>query len=287
MKKISVVIPAWNGEKTIEACVKSLLNQSYRAREIMVVDNGSTDNTLSILKRLKVTIIKSKVNLGVAGGRNTGLKKAKSNFDYILFFDHDMLAEKNMLINLVRVAEDKLAGIVTPKIYYVKPKNMIWSAGTGINLWTGQVIFRNGEDIGQFSNLEEVDVAPAAMLVSKKVIKKIKGFDNNIFAVWEDTIFSFKARKAGFKIFYAPDAIARHDLKYDPAAEAKRLLDRYGYFIGRNRILFMKQFANNYLLFLFILPVYLIYYLVLALKYSQLKGYFNFLKGTASGLLHV
>ena len=84
-----------------------------------------------------------------------------------------MVADKGMLEELVKVSEsDNEVGIVTPKIYYSDDKDRIWSAGTGMNLWTGQVLFRGGKDMGQFDVSEEVQVAPAAMLVKRKVLDK-------------------------------------------------------------------------------------------------------------------
>ncbi|KKQ75706.1 MAG: Glycosyl transferase family 2 [Candidatus Woesebacteria bacterium GW2011_GWB1_38_5b] len=289
--RISVIVPTWNGEKTIKACINSLLVQTVKPAEVIVVDNASVDSTLSIVNKIKqhsqkVKIVRNNKNLGVAGGRNTGIKAAAKSSNYIFLFDHDMVASKKMLEELVNTVKKTGAGLVTPKIYYLKPGKLIWAAGTGVNLWTGQVIFRGGKDRGQFDAEVEVDVAPAAMLIARKVLRKVRGFDERIFAVWEDTDFSFKVRKAGFKIYYSPKAVASHDLLYEPEAEAKRLLVRYGYFIGRNRIIFMKRYAKSFPLFLTMLPVYAFYYLRLALRYNELAGYYKFLKGNYDGLMH-
>lgn len=284
--KISVVIPTWNGSRTISACILSLLKQTLPPSEIIVVDNGSSDNTPGIVTKSfpQIKLVCLPQNTGVSGGRNTGIKVADKKSDYIFVFDHDMTADKKMLQKLFETAQRNSGDIVTPKIYYKGVKNRIWAAGTGINLWTGQVLFRNGEDTGQFNHEEEVQVAPAAMLISGKVISKIGGFDEKIFASWEDTDLCFRASRAGFKIYYSPQAVAFHDLSIDPKDEAIRLLNRYPFQIGRNRVLFMKRYGNSWPIFLLFLPIYIFYYGYLAIRYRQFRGYWKFLEGTIAGL---
>lgn len=283
--KISVIVPTWNGSKTIAACIKSLFNQSSRPAEIIVVDNASTDSTARIVSRFKqVKLVKLAINTGVVGGRNAGIRTASPGSDYLFFFDHDMVADRNMIKHLLDTSRKQNAGITTPKIYYLHDKNHIWAAGTGINVFTGQVLFRNGQDIGQFDKNEPVQVAPAAILVRREVIGKIGGFDPLFVSSWEDADFCFRAKKAGFSTYYSPQAIAFHDIEFDPRADARRLLGRYGFYIGQNRILFMKRFGKNFRLFLLVfMPVYLIYYLYLALRYRQITKYANYLSGTWSG----
>ncbi len=106
MNKISVVVPAYNAEKKIENCIQSILNQTYDNLEIVVVNDGSTDGTLDILKglfnkdsRIKIVDIK---NGGVSHARNTGIDNATG--DYITFVDSDDTIEPGMyeyLINLI------------------------------------------------------------------------------------------------------------------------------------------------------------------------------------------
>lgn len=287
MKKVSVIIPTYNSWGTLKSCIASIQNQTFKPKEIIVVDNGSNDGTPSKVKEYfpEINLTTFKKNTGVTGGRNMGIKKS-SGLDFILFFDHDMVADKNMLKELILVAKMKPnIGIVTPKIYYYGNKKRIWSAGTGINLLTGQVLFRGGMDIGQFERTEEVQVAPAALLVKKSVIKKLKKFDDIYFATYEDTDFCFRAKRAGFKIYYAPKALAFHKLPMDFDEESRRLLSR-SYWIGRNRVIFMKRFGKNFFIFLLFLPLYSLYYLFIALRCKQILSWFRFLQGTINGIMH-
>lgn len=148
--RVSVVIPTHNLKKELLVCVESVVNQDYSNLETIVVDNASTDGTYEAVKEKfpQVKLFRNPKNLGVTGGRNAGIKNATG--EYVFFFDHDMVAEPNMISELVKVAQsDPKIGIVTPKIYYWEDKKKIWAAGTGINLWTGKIIFRGGKDVGQ------------------------------------------------------------------------------------------------------------------------------------------
>jgi len=284
---ISVIVPTFNSWNTLRLCIKSLQKQTVKAAEIIVVDNASTDKTSLNVKKYfpNIKLIKLDTNTGVTGGRNAGVKAASKDSKYLFFFDHDMIAAPKMLEECINVMtmQDKI-GIVTPKIYYWTDKKRIWSAGTGINLWTGQVLFRGGIDKGQFEEVREIQVAPAAFLVKKSVIDKIKSFDSTYFAVYEDTDFCFRAKKMGFSTFYSPYAVAYHMLSTDPKDEIDRLLSR-AYWVGRNRVIFMKRFGNSFLVFLLFLPVFVVYYFLQALKNNRLNDGVQFLYGTIKGLI--
>lgn len=283
---ISVIIPTYNSWVTLKECINSILKQTLKPYEIIVVDNNSSDGTSKRVNQKfpSVKLITLSINTGVTGGRNAGIKKAAESSDYLFFFDHDMAAEPNMLKELLLVAETGSAiGIVTPKIYYWGNKKRIWSAGTGINLWTGQILFRGGKDVGQYERIEEVQVAPAALLVKREVIKEIKGFDNCYFATYEDTDFCFRAKRAGYNTYYAPLASAYHKISWDPKDDADRILSR-AYWVGRNRIIFMQRFARNFPLFLFFIPLFSLYYLILAIRNHRFADWLKFISGTWVGL---
>lgn len=287
--KVSAVIPTYNSFNTLKACIISLQKQTIGLMEIIVVDNGSTDGTSKYLRKKfpEVKLVSLKTNTGVTGGRNSGINKASPKSDYILFFDHDMVAEKDMVSKLLKVAEENpLIGVVTPKIYYYEDKKRIWSAGTSINLWTGKIVFRGGRDLGQYEKTEEVPIAPAAMLVKKEVIKKIGGFDNTYYVTYEDTDFCFRAKADGFKIFYTPSAVAFHKISPTLEGEADRLLSR-AYWVGRNRIIFMRKFGASFPLFLILfVPTFSLYYLMLAIKVNRITDWLKFMAGTWRGIVN-
>lgn len=111
--KISIIIPTYNAEKHIKKCIDNLLTQSYKNFEIVVVNDASTDDTLSIIESIKddkVKIINLSSNSGAYYARKTGIKNATG--DYILFVDSDDYIENNALKNLVNYINKYSADIV-------------------------------------------------------------------------------------------------------------------------------------------------------------------------------
>lgn len=106
--RVSAIIPAYNSEKTVEKCVKSVLSQ--KPYEVIVVDDGSADKTASIVKRLdKVRLLRHEKNFGLAVARNTGVLAAKG--DIILFIDSDCEADKNLVKKIIETYDKGVDGV--------------------------------------------------------------------------------------------------------------------------------------------------------------------------------
>lgn len=108
MKKVSIIIPLYNEEKYIKECVRSVVNQTYKNIEIIVIDDKSTDNSLNELKSIKdkrIKIIELKENKGVSNARNIGIKEATG--DYICFLDSDDYWVKDKIEKQVNFIKDK------------------------------------------------------------------------------------------------------------------------------------------------------------------------------------
>ena len=106
MKKVSVIIPLYNEEKYITACVESVINQTYKNLEIIIVDDKSTDNSLKIVKNIKdkrIKIISLKKNAGVANARNKGVEAATG--DYICFLDSDDFWDKTKIEKQIKLLD--------------------------------------------------------------------------------------------------------------------------------------------------------------------------------------
>ena len=102
-KKVSVIIPVFNGAEWIEACLGSVLRQSYANLEVIMVDDGSTDRTIEVCQKIQKMdrriLIVRKENGGVSSARNAGLKK--SNGKHVFFLDADDYIDKTVIENLV------------------------------------------------------------------------------------------------------------------------------------------------------------------------------------------
>ncbi len=281
---VSVIVPTYNLKLILAECLQSLINQTYRNLEIIVVDNGSTDGTAKLIKRKfpGAKLICNAKNLGVTGGANRGIKYAHGDFVWLV--DHDNILDRNMLSQMVKLAEsDSAIGVVTPKIYYWENKKTVWSAGTGINMITGQNFSREGLDQGQYDKVEEVDIAPANFLVKKEVIDKIGLYDDTYITSYEDADFSYRVRQAGYTIMYTPKAVCYHKFPLMDKETGKRRWLSRSYFTARNKIIFMRKNSPYFPLFVALYPAWFLIYTYQAIRYRDSTALINFYKGMYDG----
>jgi len=245
----------------------------YPFFEVILVDNDSTDDTVSAIKstswRTRVKVITAKQNLGLNAGKNLGQKKAKG--DYILFLDSDTIVDKRLLTELIKLAQtDFQIGIVCPKMYYIQPKNIIWYAGSYVNLLTSQTknIGCNHLDKGQFDQARETQFAPTAYLASRQAAQKLKGHREDLFMTYGDTDYGFRAKELGFKVMFCPAAKLWHRIKMRENISTIRSLGynqpMRAYYFSRNRVIFMKRHAPKLYFYTFIL----LYFPLITLYYS-------------------
>lgn len=219
LPKVSVLILNYNGAKFIEACLDSILAQSYPIHEIIVIDNASTDNSIALAKtgRPGVAIVEAGANLGFAGGMNLGIRK--SNGEFLLLLNPDVVLDEEFLKMAVEAIQtDSRTGSVSGKVLKMAEKE------AGRLDTTGHVIFRNrlftdrgdGEaDIGQYDEVEEIFGACAgAGLYRREMLEDIRiadeYFDESFFLFLEDTDLNWRAQLRGWKCVYEPRAVARH-----------------------------------------------------------------------------
>lgn len=210
---ISIIIPNWNGADYIESSIESLLTQSMKIK-IIVVDNGSTDESLKILNIYKnrIEIIRNNNNLGFAGGVNVGMRKTlkDDNPSFIGLLNNDAIADSRWIENLLGEF-DSNTGIVTSKILH---SNGLLIDSTGEFYTNYGLTFSRGRDhkISKKNILsgEVFGASGGASLYSVKMLKEIGLFDEDFFAYYEDVDLSFRARLAGWNIKYCDNAKALH-----------------------------------------------------------------------------
>ncbi len=190
-KKVFIIILNWNGAKDTIDCLKSLENLDYPDFEILVVDNGSTDDSVLKIKsqisnlKNKVVLIENKENLGFPAGNNIGIEYAlECGADYALLLNNDTVADKNFLKEMVGVAENnEKIGILGPKIYFYDDPKRIWFAGGSFDWFRGSAHIGFGEiDFQKYQSEKEVGfITGCAMLVKKEVFGKIGLLDERFF----------------------------------------------------------------------------------------------------------
>lgn len=296
-KLVSVVIVTKDRKKDLIDCVNSYLRSSYKPLEIIVVDNGSNPPlaTWFTKKYPGVKLIISEFNVGAAAGRNLGLKEARG--DYILFTDDDAYADKDMVRNLVSVFEENpQAGIAQPLVYDRENKQMLQGAGHDINLTTGR-IWAAGvkvKDTGQYVGLREVPMCGCVWMVKGEVFDKIGDYDEDYFIPYEDSDFSIRTRKAGFKLYCYSQAKTYHrghkSTFVHPWIEWLGITSpERAYRVARNKMIFMRKHSplpNNLVFFLILMPIYVFIHSViisLARRFDILLKYYL---GVVSGTIY-
>jgi GT2 family glycosyltransferase len=210
---VSVIILNWNGGEMLRKCIESLLTSDYKALEIIVSDNGSTDGSDYFVEQHypSVKLLRNNKNLGYSRGNNVAVNAAKG--DIIIFSNNDIVVEKSTISKLVQVFEDPTIGIATGVLCY--PKSLIvQNAGLFVHK-SGYVIpLMVLENISQFASsgiIEVQAVQGAFMVVRKSLFNKIGLFDENLWAFYEDIDICIRTRQAGYRVVVRLDCIISHE----------------------------------------------------------------------------
>lgn len=261
MNTIWALIVNFNGGKDTIDCIASLKKMKTAGHKlhVLVVDNASHDNSVIEIKRQypELTIIENKENRGFAGGINTGISYILSTESAcVLLINNDTFVDENLLVELLKEAENKKCGIASPKIYFAKGSEyhkerykkeelgrVIWYAG-GIMDFANVLGHHRGVDEvdnGQYDTATSIDFASGCcMLIKREIFDAIGIFDDRYFLYYEDSDFSERAKKAGFQVFYVPKAAMWHKNAGSAGGSGSALQD---YYITRNRLLFGMTYA--------------------------------------------
>ena len=261
MKKVILITINFHSEEETHGCLDSLKNIDISGLqfEIIVVDNGSIKKFILSQdeQKRKIQIIRNDNNLGFSGGNNVGILKALSEHpDYLVLLNNDTYVDKEFLQELIKTAESNgKIGLVSPKIYFAKGSeyhkdryqtndlgHVFWYAGGKTDWQNVGSVHRGMDEVdnGQYNNEEEVQFATGCcMLLSMRVLEKIKGFDEKYFLYFEDADLNERVKKAGYIIFYAPKSIVWH-INAASSGVGSKLHD---YFLTRNRLLFGFTYA--------------------------------------------
>jgi glycosyltransferase involved in cell wall biosynthesis len=197
--KVSIIVPVYNCENTIEKCLLSLINQTYENKEIIVVDDGSTDNTSIILQRMtekyNIRVIRLPKNSGAGAARNEGIKHATG--DIIFVAEADAYYANNYIELCVKHLEDPRVGTVIGALH-AWPDDSIW-----YKWWEAerQIILHNYKPLGGW-------------FFRKRDLEKI-GYYREDLKIGEDRELSLRLKKKlGLEFAYEPRALWYHRYPY-------------------------------------------------------------------------
>jgi GT2 family glycosyltransferase len=249
--KVSVITVNWNNFNDSAECLESLRKTTYPNFEVMVVDNGSVGDDVSLLKQRfgdSIRLIVNDKNSGFAGGCNIGIKDALARgADYVVLLNNDTVVAPDFIEGLVRVAQsDERVGIAGGKVFCYELPELIWFAGGIINYRTGRTPIRgSGEaDKGQFDEIVRVDwISGCFMFISRDVLQAVGMLDERFFFGWEDVDLCVRAARKGFKVLFVPESRIWH--KGFGINKRDRLMGMPVYYATRGQFLFMdKHFAK-------------------------------------------
>jgi GT2 family glycosyltransferase len=267
---LTVIVVNWNGRQLLPECLSSLSNQTIRDLEILLVDNGSTDDSVRLVRDQfpKVRILALQENMGFAAGNNLGIQACLSEF--VAFLNNDAVADRYWAERLLDAASDPRVGIVASRVLLYGDRERLDGAGDGMT--TVGSAYKRGHLAPSDSYVSADNIFGAsgcAMLVRRNMLTDVGFLDEDFFLVYEDSDLCFRAQLRGWKCLYAPDAIVYHKLN----STIGRLSRAHVFYGQRNsEYLFFKNMPG-WLLWRY-LPAHLLNAL-LALAYFGVKGRFS------------
>ena len=220
MSKIAVVILNWNGKKMLEKFLPSVIEHSSPVAEVIVADNGSTDDSMDFLHTSYPTLrtIQLDKNYGFAGGYNRAL--AQVDADYFILLNDDVEVTQHWIEPVIeQLGQDEKVAIAQPKLLMYDQRDTFEYAGGaggfidryGYPFCRGRVFMTLEQDHGQYDDACEIFWASgAALFVKAAVWRELGGLDDDFFAHMEEIDFCWRAKNKGYQVVYCPKSTVYH-----------------------------------------------------------------------------
>jgi GT2 family glycosyltransferase len=236
--KAFISILNWNGLVDTLECLESVYKMDYPNFEVIVVDNASSDDSVSVIKEKypQAILIESKENIGFTGGNNIAMRYAmEHDAEYVWLLNNDTTVERDAMTALMRVAQSSPSiGLISSQVHYHSIPDIPQFAGSYVDWELLEIevshskktkadpIFQTGSDVCLWGT---------ALLIKRSVIDNIGYLDDRYFAYWEDTDYSIRSLKAGYKNVLCPESIIFHK-NLPPQGQART--PHYYFYIIRN-----------------------------------------------------
>ena len=244
---VCIIVLNWNNAADTLRCIASLERQTYANRSILLVENGSTDDSLQQLRKLggRVRLVMNGANLGFTGGCNRAMWQAfAEGADYVWLFNNDAEADPEALATLVALCEaDGRIGLASPVVREAEDRAKIQFVGGIFDL--SLPIHRPGYDLAQAAEWhsvrpDQITLHGTALLVRRRLYERIGGLDDDYFAYWEDIDYSIRSAEAGFRNVTAFDTSIQHGSKPTSGAP-ETVKPHYYYYVTRNELLMWRK----------------------------------------------
>ena len=240
---VYVVVLNWNNAADTLECLDSLQNSDYENYVPIVVDNGSTDDSVETIRVAfpEIQLIELDSNLGYAAGNNSGIKfSLDAGADYILVLNNDTLVDQVMLSELVSFAQtNEKIGMIGPKMYCAQPEDTIFALGSFVD-WskgttTNRGMFLPASEIDFRIKAEPVDfIAGCGVMVSRSLLEQVGLLDPIYYLNYEDVDWGIRAQREGFEVWFNPAAVLWHKV----SATMGQASPINTYYMTRNALLF-------------------------------------------------
>ncbi len=247
---VAVVVPSWNTLRFLPRCLESLTGQGVEL-ETMVVDNGSSDGSLEFLRREGVPHVALPENLGFAAAVNLGV--ARTAAPVVLALNADTVLEPGCLrLLLAALTADARLGGVQPRLLQIEPDGGDASVEAARIYSAGQALTRDGRAIElgagerqapqHLRRREIFGVCGAACLMRRELFAELGGYDESYFAFYEDVDLNVRARIAGRRFEYVPEAVVWHVGNASWSAGFERPAADNARLVARNRLVTQFKF---------------------------------------------
>lgn len=214
MSSVSVIIVNWNGEKFLERCLTALTAQTVKPDQIILLDNASTDNSVSVARKFpELQILMSEQNTGFARGNNLAFQAVSPQSEWIALVNPDAFVDSHWLEELL-AASKRNPEFDTFASKLVNAANPALLDGVGDAYHISGLVWRigHGKPASVISETEHEVFSPcaAAALYRHSIIKQMDGFDEDYFCYVEDVDLGFRLQLKGHRCLYIPKAIVHH-----------------------------------------------------------------------------
>ena len=216
LRSVNLFVLNWNGRDLTLDCLSSLEKITYPNVKVYVIDNGSSDNSVTAIRNQfpDYEIIELPENYGFARGNNAGFELVKQKADYTIFLNNDTIVDPNFVEPLINAMEsNSTVKQSTPKIFYADNLDYIWFGGGKVSLWAGWIrhLGIRQKDSMQFSFNRNVDYATGCCVCMRTVdFESIGMFDESFLMYGEDVDLSLRFRKQGGQILFVPESKIWH-----------------------------------------------------------------------------